>query len=134
MEKERSRAKPLSPHAEDCLELRREAQRLLLARLRREDGPQRFHSPKVSQEEVAMAAGMSVESLQKLEGGKTLLTEEMRARLIVAYGLDASEWASRESDILIWLERRGYTHRQREFFFVAEKRPRYGGDPASDEG
>lgn len=131
MEKERNRL-PLSERARDCLELRREAQRLLLGRLRREDAPRRFGMAKVSQEEVAAAAGISTDSLQNVETGQTLLTEEMRARLITVYGLEASEWAARESEILLGLERRGYDHRQQELF-VAERQPRYRTKPDRGE-
>lgn len=88
--------------------------------------------PKVSQEDVAAAAGISTDSLQNVETGHTLLTEDMRARLITVYGLEASDWAAREAEILLGLERKGYDHRQHELF-VAEKQPRYRTKPDRGE-
>lgn len=132
MERTRSKPTQMDERAEHCYEVRREAQRRLLGRLRREDAPKLFKRNTVSREEIAAVAGMSTESLRNFETGSTLLTEEMRARLIAAYRLKPSEWSSLEAEILDKLERSGYDHRQQELF-VAERRPRYGSSSKQDE-
>ena len=128
MAKERIDPKPLGSRARHLLELRREAQRRLVNRLRAEEGPRCFATAHVTQEEVAVAAGVSVESVQNIESGATRLSDEMRARLTVVYQLEASDMTAREVEILHDLERSGFDYRQQELF-AAEKRARYDSKP-----
>jgi transcriptional regulator with XRE-family HTH domain len=132
MAKERIDPKPLGSRARHLLELRREAQRRLVNRLRVEEGPRCFSTTHVTQEEIAAAAGVSVETVQNIESGATRLSDEMRARLAVVYELEASEMTAREVRILRELEESGFDYRQQELF-AAEKRARYDTKPKRGE-
>lgn len=130
MAKARGKPAPLKALGRQYLAIRREAQRVMLSRLRREHGRRHYGHRYLPQSVVAAEAGISVDHLRNFESGETLLGEEMRVRLMVAYGLTPAEWARRETKIVADLEAAG-VNLQISLEWAADREPTT--DPGNDE-
>jgi hypothetical protein len=132
MRKGRKEREPLSEHALQYLEIRREVQRVMLTRLRHEDFRRQMRLPRVPRKLMASMADISAEHLGNLETATTLLTDKMRARFMELCHLSPREWARREATIVKELPILAYPRRV-ELLEAAEPPASYGSGSKDEE-